>query len=433
VYGERGFTGGELLGVERIGRYEVLSHLASGGMGQVYLARTTGLGGFERHVVVKTLEVEDDNDQFVTMFLDEARLVGALHHQYIAPVYEVGCDEEGRYFLVMDYIHGETAEVVWKRSIEHNIQIPLPFALTAVAAIASALDYAHSLCAPDGTPLEIVHRDISLSNIMIGYEGGVKLIDFGIAKSANRTTRTQVGTLKGKFGYLSPEQVLRKPVDHRTDIFALGIVLYEMTTMARAFVRDSDLLTLEAITRGDLKPPSQVRAGYPRALEMIVMKALAIDPDLRYPDAGEMARDIEMLARTLDIVLGDSCIVDTMKHLCSRPLPGNRKRLAKSSSQVRLQREAERGIVHPQDEDDTPVLAMQPVEPIDDGDHTIPVAVPRDLVSPAVSSFAPLLRAQTATAELRRRHEEKVRRLWLWFGVGSVVIAVLVALVIGRL
>ncbi|MEP6863819.1 MAG: protein kinase, partial [Deltaproteobacteria bacterium] len=144
----------------------------------MYLAKTTGLGGFERHVVVKTLDVADDEDQFVTMFLDEARLVGALHHQYIAPVYEVGCDEDGRYFIVMDYIHGETAEAVWKRSHEGDAPpIPVAFSLSVVYAIASALDYAHKLCGRDGMPLEIVHRDVSLSNIMIGYEGGVKLID----------------------------------------------------------------------------------------------------------------------------------------------------------------------------------------------------------------------------------------------------------------
>ena len=143
-------------------------------MGQVYLARATGLGGFERQVVVKTLDlsITDDDDAFVTMFLDEARLVGALHHQYIAPVYEVGCDEEGRYYIVMDYVQGETAEAVYRAGTDGSLPIPLAFSLTVGSCVASALAYAHNLRSADGTPLDIVHRDISLSNVMIGYDGG---------------------------------------------------------------------------------------------------------------------------------------------------------------------------------------------------------------------------------------------------------------------
>jgi serine/threonine-protein kinase len=284
-----------VFGVQRIGRYEVLNHLASGGMGQVYLARTTGLGGFERQVVVKTLDlsITDDDDAFVTMFLDEARLVGALHHQYIAPVYEVGCDEEGRYYLVMDYVHGETAEAVLRVATERTQRVPLAFALTVASCVASALDYAHSLCSADGTPLDIVHRDVSLSNVMCGHDGAVKLIDFGIAKAANRATKTQVGTLKGKIGYLAPEQIHRRAVDHRADIFALGIVLYELTTGQRAFREISDLLTLERISKGEVRRPRDVVADYPVELEAIVMKALDVDPEKRFQDAAAMGRAIE--------------------------------------------------------------------------------------------------------------------------------------------
>jgi serine/threonine-protein kinase len=291
--------------------------LASGGMGQVYLARATGLGGFERQVVVKTLDlsITDDDESFVTMFLDEARLVGALHHQYIAPVYEVGCDDEGRYFLVMDYVHGETAEAVFRDSNERKHPIPLAFALTVVSCVASALDYAHSLCSADGTALEIVHRDISLSNVMIGYDGGVKLIDFGIAKASNRATKTQVGTLKGKIGYLAPEQILRKHVDHRADIFSLGIVLYELTTHARAFKAGSDLITLERITNGDITPPSKVVPGYPVELEAIVMQALEVDPDERFQDAGTMGRALEAFAGHQGLMLGHAPPIDVMRTL----------------------------------------------------------------------------------------------------------------------
>ncbi|MEO8841834.1 MAG: serine/threonine-protein kinase [Kofleriaceae bacterium] len=467
-----------MLGVERIGRYEVLGHLASGGMGQVYLARTTGLGGFERQVVVKTLDVVDDEDQFVTMFLDEARLVGSLHHQYIAPVYEVGCDEDGRYFIVMDYIHGETAEAVWRRSHEGDAPaIPTGFALSVVYAVASALDYAHKLCGRDGLPLEIVHRDVSLSNIMIGYQGGVKLIDFGIAKSANRATKTVAGTLKGKFGYLSPEQILRQPVDHRTDVFALGIVLYELTTMERAFLGSSELMTLERITKGDYTPPNKHVANYPQALQAIVEQALAIDPAQRFQSAGEMAHEIESLARALGLALGDPAIIGTM-HAFGRNGQTPSQRFARSSQQVRTDRElmarieAEAAVR----DDLTPVVAMpimptMPIRPTAPARrlplalplpaHLIPDATPTDLPSAVVAnvpeevlddltvpvvtpkggtplaigqpqqlslSYASALRPSTGTAKLLDRRTS--RGLWIALVILAIVLGVVVAFVV---
>ncbi len=335
MYGEPGFDRVNVFGVQRIGRYEVLNHLASGGMGQVYLARSTGLGGFERQVVVKTLDlsVTEDDGAFVTMFLDEARLVGGLNHQYIAPVYEVGCDEEGNYYLVMDYVHGETAEAVFRVSNERSVKMTLGFSLTVVAAVASALDYAHSLCAADGTPLDIVHRDVSLSNIMCGHDGAVKLIDFGIAKAANRATKTQTGTLKGKIGYLAPEQIHRQGVDYRADIFALGIVLYELTTGVRAFRESSDLMTLERITRGDIRRPSEVATDYPAELERIVMKALDLDPEKRYQSAGAMARSLEKLAAKMQLQLGHGAIIDVMGRLFSDHR--GRRRIARGSNEVK--------------------------------------------------------------------------------------------------
>lgn len=343
-----------MLGVKRIGRYEVLNHLASGGMGQVYLARSTGLGGFERQVVVKTLDlsITDDDDAFVTMFLDEARLVGALHHQYIAPVYEVGCDDEGRYYLVMDYVHGETTEAVYRTSKDRGVPISLSFALTVVSCVASALDYAHNLCAADGTPLDIVHRDISLSNVMVGYDGAVKLIDFGIAKAANRATKTQVGTLKGKIGYLAPEQVLRRNVDHRADIFALGIVLYELTTATRAFRESSDLVTLERITEGQVKPPSEVVKDYPPELERIVLQALQVDPEQRFQDAATMGRELEALAARLRLPLGHAAVVDVMTSLFGDQRR-SRRRIARGSHDVKTD---PRLAAVEQDDEKTPVI-----------------------------------------------------------------------------
>jgi serine/threonine protein kinase len=389
--------------VQRIGRFEVLSHLASGGMGQVYLAKTTGLGGFERQVVVKTLDVDDEDDPYVTMFLDEARLVGALHHQYIAPVYEVGRDETGRYFLVMDYIRGETAEKLWKRATERGEPLPLSLALTIVRAIASALAYAHGLDAPDGTPLEIVHRDVSLSNIMIGYDGGVKLIDFGIAKSATRATRTQAGTLKGKFGYLAPEQVLQKPIDHRADIFALGVVLYELTTMQRAFVASSELVTLERITKGEVVLPSRHDPKYPRGLELIVMKALAVDPANRFQAATEVVREVEGFAKRADIALGDAPVADAMTSYF-----GSGRRLATGTKRISQLEPAE---------------AAAPEE-IEEQELTVPL----DAVDVVIDLNAP--GPPTVTAEVAVGRE---RPSWrgFWIALGLVATAAAIAIVLG--
>jgi serine/threonine-protein kinase len=360
-------------------------------MGQVYLARATGLGGFERQVVVKTLDlsITDDDDAFVTMFLDEARLVGALHHQYIAPVYEVGCDDEGRYYLVMDYVAGETAEAVFRSAGEKSLQVSLAFSLTVVSCVASALDYAHGLCAADGTPLDIVHRDISLSNVMIGYDGGIKLIDFGIAKASNRATKTQVGTLKGKIGYLAPEQILRKHVDHRADIFALGIVLYELTTQARAFRETSDLITLERITNGEVTPPTKLIPSYPPELEAIVMKALEVDPDERFQDAGAMGLELELLAARLGLALGHAPVIDVMIELFGDKRI-RRRRLARASAEVSTDPlvaalpKADDEIIEVEPDEDTDVRAasrsLKPTLPLgpskaDDDRATIPLQV----------------------------------------------------------
>jgi serine/threonine protein kinase len=302
--------------MQRIGRYEILQHLASGGMGSVYLARASGVGGFERHVVIKTLEMNDAEDHpFVAMFLDEARLVGGLHHHHIAPVYEVGRTDDGRYFLVMDYVHGQTAAQVWEQTIDLGAALPIDFALTVTSAAASALHYAHSRKMKDGQPLALVHRDVTLSNLMIGYDGAIKLIDFGIAKAANRATETQTGYVKGKVGYMAPEQVLGKQIDQRTDIFTLGIVLYELTTMRRAFREPKDQATIDRIKKVDYVPPSQIVPGYPRGLELIVQKALKLNPDERFQDADHMRRELEALGHRQKLVLGDAAIVEVMNQL----------------------------------------------------------------------------------------------------------------------
>ena len=320
----------------RIGRYDVVAHLATGGMGQVFLARSSGLGGFVRHVVLKTLDLPGtDEDEATAMFLDEARLLGLLHHQHITPVYEVGRDDDGHLFLVMDYVHGRTAHDVWQRTNQLGAVLPIDFSLTVAASAASGLHYAHTRRDAEGRSLRIVHRDVSLSNLMIGFDGAVKLIDFGIAKAANRSTQTQAGYIKGKLGYMAPEQLRGHAVDARTDVFALGIVLYELTTMRRAFRDESDQVTMDRIRAGSFIPPRQLNPDYPPELERIVTRALRVDPRERYPDAETMRRELDLLGHQLGLVLGDAAVVEVTAQLFEQRLePWERPRSARPPTEL---------------------------------------------------------------------------------------------------
>jgi eukaryotic-like serine/threonine-protein kinase len=280
----------------RVGRYEVISHLATGGMAQIYLAKQTGLGSFERHVVLKTIVRERASDQrFVTMFLDEAKLAATLNHQNVAQVYEVD-QADGAYFMAMEYVHGENARAILETTIRRGWTIPLELALMIISGAAAGLHHAHERRGKNGQPLNIVHRDVSPANIMVGYDGSVKVLDFGIAKAEERATKTVGGTIKGKYGYMSPEQCKGKPIDRRSDIFALGIVLYELTTLRRAFKGNDDFETMKRIVEGDLMLPSAAVPGYPRELESIVLTAMANDAESRFQTAQELIEAIDAFA-----------------------------------------------------------------------------------------------------------------------------------------
>jgi serine/threonine-protein kinase len=277
----------------RIGRYEVISHLATGGMAQIYLARQTGLGSFERHVVLKTILRERAADhRFVTMFLDEAKLAATLNHQNVAQVYEVD-HADGAYFMAMEYVHGENTRAILETTIRRGWTIPLELGVMIISGAAAGLHHAHERRGKNGQPLQIVHRDVSPANIMVGYDGSIKVLDFGIAKAEERATKTIGGTIKGKYGYMSPEQCKGKPIDRRSDIFALGIVLYELSTLRRAFKGNDDFETMKRIVAGDLVLPSTLVPGFPRELEAIILTALASDPGARFQTAQELIEALD--------------------------------------------------------------------------------------------------------------------------------------------
>jgi serine/threonine protein kinase len=281
----------------RLGRYELIRRLAVGGMAELYLARATGIAGFEKLVALKRILPQyAESADFVSMFLDEARLAATIQHPNVAQVYDIGQSDEGLYFT-MEYIHGEDVRGILSASARRQGGLPLEHAIAMATGAAAGLHAAHELTASDGTPLGLVHRDVSPSNVLVSYTGGVKIIDFGIAKAARRQTETRVGTLKGKVSYMSPEQCLGGSIDCRSDVFALGILLWEMTVGRRLFDAESEYMLLRQIVDEDAPRPSSVKRGYPSALETIVMGALRRNRDERYGSAQELQLELEEFAR----------------------------------------------------------------------------------------------------------------------------------------
>jgi serine/threonine protein kinase len=286
---------GERLG----GKYRLLSRLAIGGMAEIYLASVAD--GFEdpdQHVVIKLLRGNFARDpEFVRMFLDEGRLAVQLEHPNIGQVYDTG-EERGFYYIAMEYLHGHDARALLDHAITHRARIPLEHVLTITTAVAAGLHHAHETSDAEGQPLQIVHRDVSPSNIFITYEGAVKLVDFGLA--ATQSSQFRAGVVQGKTAYMSPEQCRSQPLDRRSDIFSLGTVIYELTTGQRLFrtaPTDTNYEIMDRIVNGLVTPPSQLVPGYSAELQAIVMRALAVDPADRYATAQELCIDLEALAK----------------------------------------------------------------------------------------------------------------------------------------
>src|SRR5262245_49767202 len=262
-------------------------------MAEIYLARVRGTAGFEKLVVLKRILPHIANDPaFVSMFLDEARLAATLQHPNIADVYDCG-EIDGTLFFTMEYVHGHDVRTIRIQTKKRGEGVPLGVGLAIVHGTAAALDYAHDRQGPDGQPLALVHRDVSSSNVMLSYDGAIKLVDFGIADAVLQQHKTHTGTLKGKTAYMSPEQCRGKPLDRRSDLFSLGVVMYELTVGRRPFRGDTDFAIMEQIVHGHAPAPSSLLPTYPPELEAIVMKLLARERDDRYDTAEDVLHDLE--------------------------------------------------------------------------------------------------------------------------------------------
>ena len=284
--------------VERVyGPYRLLEKVAVGGMAEVFKAKRSGVEGFEKQVAVKRILPHlSNNKEFVDMFVNEAKMVAGLTHPNIVQIFDLG-KIDPTYYIAMEYVHGRDLRSIMKRAKDRGARIPMDLSVLIVREVCSALEYAHRKKDSRGRPLRIIHRDVSPQNILISYEGDVKLTDFGIAKAAARATTTDRGALRGKLLYMSPEQANGKPMDHRSDVFSLGICFYEMLTDRRPFIADSERSILDAVRECRVLPPASINSRVPERLDKIVMKALARDPAERYQEASDMYKDLEKFLR----------------------------------------------------------------------------------------------------------------------------------------
>ena len=299
--------------VQTFHRYRLIRRIARGGMAEVFLAAHRGAAGFERRVALKKiLPVYSGMEEFASLFRDESRVAAALDHSGIVQVYDFG-EHTGEYYIAMEYVDGPDLEEVLDRCRRRGILPPVEVVLHIGHRLAGCLEYAHSRFDSDGRALEIIHRDVSPPNLLIGVQGEIKLTDFGVAKSALREGMTRPGVLRGKYAYMSPEQVSQKPMDQRSDLFSLGTVLYEALTGVNPFEGSTDYQTMESVEAADVEPAGFLRPDTPAELDRILVTCLEPDPADRYQDAGALRRDLAGLMLTYPRSDDPQCLVDFLQ------------------------------------------------------------------------------------------------------------------------
>jgi eukaryotic-like serine/threonine-protein kinase len=309
-----------------LGDCELVLRIGRGGMATVWVAREHSKESKDDRLVAVKAMLPDlaDEPEFVTMFIDEVRLVRAIRHPNVVKIYDVG-EHEGIMWMSMEWVEGESLHTIIAEAGKRRA-IPPEMAVRVIADAAAGLHAAHELRDHDGTPRGVVHRDVSPHNILIGTNGIVKIVDFGVAKAVGRVSEaTRAGQLKGKFGYMSPEQALGKAVDRRSDIFSLGIVLFELTTSRRLFRGESDVDTLRLIISGQIPKPSAIDPKYPPDLERIVMKALEREAANRYQSAAEFEQELRSYLKVKQIVVPESGIAGLIKRVLGERIDQRRK------------------------------------------------------------------------------------------------------------
>jgi serine/threonine protein kinase len=290
-------------GRQRVERYELLGEIASGGMATVYLARLTGMGGFQRFVAMKRLHPHLATEkEFVEMFLDEARIAARIHHPNVVPILEVGASQLG-YYLVMEYIEGDTLARLLARSASSGRRLPVSIALRVAIDMLSGLHAAHELHDDKNQPVNLVHRDVSPQNVLVGQDGIARITDFGVARAASRLNATRAGQLKGKIAYMAPEQAAgAEQLDRRADVFSAGVVIWESLAQKRLFKAENEAATLSRVIAEPVPQLSQIVPAVSAEVSAVVMRALERDPDKRFPTCAAFADALEAAAAATDKV-----------------------------------------------------------------------------------------------------------------------------------
>ncbi len=401
----------------QFGQYILMEHIATGGMAEVYKARMMGMEGFQKTVAIKRILPHlTDNDEFVTMFIDEAKLAAQLNHNNIIHIYDLGKIDRS-YYIAMEYIEGMDLRSILKLCRERGITVPVPIALHITALLASALDYAHRKRDFENRDLGLVHRDVSPQNVLISGEGDIKLCDFGIAKAASKASHTRAGALKGKLQYMSPEQAWGKDIDHRSDIFSLGLVAYEMLTGEKVFAGDSELTILEQVRNPKVDPPSSKNPDIPPEVDAIVMKALSPDREGRYQSARDLQRDLEKVMRKHGWRPSQADVARFLKELGSGEQISGAVPIAEEGAAAPVEAQAGAGGAPPE-EPPQPPGEKPPAEP-----EPEPAAAEPAAAAPVVMPDAAA--AAEAPAEdtfVRRAAEEKKQRTRLLLGLAALVV-----------
>ncbi len=376
--------------VRPFGKYFLVRKLAEGGMAEIFLAKQVGAEGFERNVVIKRmLQHLTHVTEFVTMFLDEAKLAVRLAHPNVVQIYELAL-ADGCYYICMEYLAGEDFSAMLRTAARRREYVPLNVVARVVADAAAGLHFAHEFRGEEGEPLQIVHRDVSPSNIFVTYQGQVKMLDFGIAKAEVRIANTTAGVVKGKYMYMSPEQAGGASVDCRADVFSLGVSLYEACTNTRPFARENDLAVLNSVLKCDFIPPRRVRPDLPLELEAIILKAMAAKVEERYQSAAEVAADLETFIASTSSATGGGQVGAYIQSLVGIERVNSRTRI-QTLAAMAAQGVDVPGFTNPLSPKTLP--EPRPVAPSDDGTR---VVGPPSQVRPAPSRRGPLVIAALA-------------------------------------